>query len=129
MRIGITTLNGSVLFLGKDQLTPDIRHALMANDKDVLLAAKKFDATLPWRWIAYTARPTLQGTHYILGSPLDLDEALKIEEERERLARIRVTRPAADPFTYVEYRPRDIIIEEVAPEGMWVENTVAEMVH
>ena len=130
MRIGISTLNGSVLFLGKDQLTPDMRLALNTNDKDTLLAAKAFDATLPWRWIACTAQPTPLDTHYILGDQLDLDEALEIEEERERFARIRSGRPISSPFAYTGGGQGFMIYDEVAPhEPIWCESTVAEMLH
>lgn len=78
MRIGIETLSGSLRFLGKDGLTADAHHALNLDGKSMLLAAKKFDATLPWCWICYA--PTLfnNGTHYFCVGPLDIDFELKV---------------------------------------------------
>lgn len=85
MRIGIETLGGSLRFLGIDGLT-DARHALDLDEKSMLLAAKKFDATLPWCWICYASTLFNNGTHYFLVGPLDIDFELKVAASNEEVA-------------------------------------------
>lgn len=117
MRIGIETLNGSILFLGRAQLTPNPNDALIGPELDLLLAAKEFDPTLQWRWMSYTGRRTPSGSCTIVGSVLDLECALKLESDRAHaMERIRVVMPTEEPNSYV--------IEEVAPGEIYIHNTL-----